>query len=150
MPPYFASEKMDPIQEAHPPLDALRRPRNAREVPRELRQTPQRARDQAHKEGRSVIRSAPRCAGWDYVWSVRTVLRVGPDGRVPIGTQRRRIERPPATQIVLCLHPTGHHSVLAAPPNAKEKPALLFTNRPNGSLIRARGDARLPTNGARR
>jgi hypothetical protein len=49
---------------------------------------------------------------------------------VPIGTQRLSIERPPASKIVLCLHPTGHHSVLAAPPDAKEKPVLLFTNRP--------------------
>jgi hypothetical protein len=131
LPPYFASEKIDQIQEANRHIDDLRRHRNAREVHRELRQTPQRAWDQAQKEGRSVIRPAPRGAWWDYVWSVRTVLKVGPDGRVPIGTQRLRIERPPATKIVLCLHPTGHHSVLAAPPDAKEKPALLFTNRPN-------------------
>jgi hypothetical protein len=54
----------------------------------------------------------------------------GPDGRVPIGTQRLSIKRPPATKVVLCLHPTGHHSVLAAPPDVKAKPALLFTNRP--------------------
>ena len=131
LPAYFASEKIDQIQEANPRIDDLRTHRNAREVHRELRQTPQRAWDQALKEGRSVIRPAPRCAWWDYVWSVRTALKIGPDGRVPIGTQRLRIERPPATKIVLCLHPTGHHSVLAAPPDAKEKPALLFTNRPN-------------------
>jgi hypothetical protein len=131
LPAYFASEKIDQIQQANPHLDDLRRHRNAREVHRELRQTPQRAWDQAQTEGRSVLRPVPRCPWWDYVWSVRTVLRVGPDGRVPIGTQRLRIEQPPATKIVLCLHPTGHHSVLAAPPDAKEKPALLFTNRPN-------------------
>jgi hypothetical protein len=95
LPAYFASEKIDQIQEANPRIDDLRTHRNAREVHRELRQTPQRAWDQALKEGRSVIRPAPRCAWWDYVWSVRTALKIGPDGRVPIGTQRLRIERPP-------------------------------------------------------
>jgi len=57
-------------------------------------------------------------------------LKIGPAGRVPIGPQRLRIERPPGTKVVLCLHPTSHHSVLAAPPNPTKKPQLLFTNRP--------------------
>jgi hypothetical protein len=130
LPPYFASEKIDQIQEANRHIDDLRTHRNTREVHRELRQTPQRAWNQAEKEQRSVIRPVPPCPWWDYVWSVRTTLKVGPDGRVPIGTQRLRVERPPGSKIVLCLHPTGHHSVLAAPPIAKDKPALLFTNRP--------------------
>ena len=64
------------------------------------------------------------------VWSVRTLIKVGTDGRVPIGTQRLRIEKPPQTKVILCLHPTGHYSVLAAEPNPKEQPGLLFTNRP--------------------
>ena len=66
----------------------------------------------------------------DNEWSVRTLIKVGSDGRVPIGTQRLRIEKPPATKVVLCFHPCGHYSVLAAPPDAKQKPVLLFTNRP--------------------
>jgi hypothetical protein len=61
---------------------------------------------------------------------VRTPIKVGTDGRVPIGTQRLRLEKPPGSKVVLCLHPSGHHSVLAAPPAAAEKPLLLFTNRP--------------------
>jgi hypothetical protein len=130
LPPYFASEKIDEIQIANSHIDALRAHRNAHEVHRELRQTPQRAWDQAQKEDRSVMRPAPRCAWWDYVWSARTTIKIGPDGRVPIGTQRLRIEQPPGTKVVLCLHPTGHHSVLAAPPDARERPTLLFTNRP--------------------
>jgi hypothetical protein len=48
---------------------------------------------------------------------------------VPIGTQRVRLETPPGTKVVLCLHPSGHHSVLAAQPDHKAKPVLLFTNR---------------------
>ena len=131
LPAYFASEKITEIEIANPQIHALRAHRNAHEIHRGLRQTPQQAWDQARKEKRSVLRPAPRCPWWDYVWSVRTHIKVGSDGRVPIGTQRLRIEKPPATKVVLCLHPSGHHSVLAAPPDPKQKPALLFTNRPH-------------------
>jgi hypothetical protein len=130
LPPYFTSEQITELETANPQVDALRLHRNAHEIHRELRMTPQQAWDRAKKEKRSVLRPAPRCPWWPYVWSLRTTLKVGTDGRVPIGTQRLRIERPPGTKIVLCLHPTGHHSVLAAPPDRNQKPALLFTNRP--------------------
>jgi hypothetical protein len=118
------------IEAANTHIDALRTHRNAHEIHRELRQTPQQAWDQAKKEKRSALRPVPRCPWWDYVWSVRTPLKVGSDGRVPIGTQRLRIEKPPGTHIVPCLHPDNHHSVLAAPPDPQTKPVLLFTNRP--------------------
>ncbi len=130
LPAYFASEQIDQISVANSHIDALRAHHNAHEVHRELRQTPHRAWDLARKENRSVLRPAPRCAWWDYVWSVRTTLKIGPDGRVPIGTQRLRIEQPPGSKVVLCLHPTRHHSVLATAPDARAKPRLLFTNRP--------------------
>ena len=128
LPAYFASEKITDIDIANSHIDALRLHRNEHEIHRELRMIPQQAWELAEKEKRSVLRPAPRCPWWPYVWSVRT-SKTGSDGRVPIGAQRLRIERPPGTKVVLCLHPTGHHSVLAAPPNAKEKPHLLFTNR---------------------
>jgi len=32
-----------------------------------------------------VLRPALRCPWWAYVWSVRTTIKVGSDGRVPIG-----------------------------------------------------------------
>ena len=130
LPPYFASEKIFEIAVANQHIDALRAHHNAQEVHRELRQTPQRAWNQAQKENRSVMRPAPRCPWWDYVWSVRTTIKVGQDGRVPIGTQRLRLEQPPQTKVLLCLHPDGHHSVLAATPDPQQKPQLLFTNRP--------------------
>ena len=130
LPAYFASEKISQIHAANLQIDALRAHRNTREVHRELRQIPQRAWDQARQEKRSVLRPAPRCPWWDYVWSVRTAIKVGSDGRVPIGTQRLRIEKPPQTKVILCLHPDGHYSVLAHAPDPKQKPVLLFTNRP--------------------
>jgi hypothetical protein len=130
LPAYFASEKIDELHLANLHLDVLRAHRNAHEIHRELRQTPQQAWNQAKKENRSVLRPVPRCPWWPYVWSLRTPIKIGTDGRVPIGTQRLRLEKPPGSKVVLCLHPTGHHSVLAAPPAATEKPVLLFTNRP--------------------
>ena len=130
LPAYFASEKISELEEANRHIDALRHHRNGKEVHRELRQTPQCAWDTAKKEKRSVLRPVPHCPWWTYVWSVRTPLKVGSDGRVPIGTQRLRVEKPPGTPVVLCLHPSGHHSVLAAAPHPKGQPALLFTNRP--------------------
>ena len=129
LPPYFASEKITEIEIANPHIDALRLHRNVRETHRELRMTPQRAWQTAQDENRSVLRPTPRCPWWPYVWSVRTTIKIGSDGRVPIGTQRLRVEHSPGANVVLCLHPTGHHSVLAAPPIKNEKPALLFTNR---------------------
>jgi hypothetical protein len=51
-------------------------------------------------------------------------------GISPIGTPRLRMERPPGSRGVLCLHPDGHHSGLAAQPDPQQKPVLLFTNRP--------------------
>ena len=129
LPPYFASEHIAEIELANPPIDALRLHRNAHETHRELRMIPQHAWELARKEKRSVLRPAPRCPWWPYVWSVRTTIKVGSDGRVPIGPQRLRLERLPGAKVVLCLHPTGHHSVLASPPDRMAKPVLLFTNR---------------------
>ena len=130
LPAYFASEQITEIETANPHIDALRLHRNAHETHRELCMTPEQAWQLAKQEQRSVLRPAPRCPWWPYVWSVRTTLKVGSDGRVPIGTQRLRVERPPGAKIVLCLHPTGHHSVLDAPPDRKLTPVILFTNRP--------------------
>ena len=130
LPPYFASEKITELAVANRHIEDLRAHHNAHETHRELRQTPQRAWNKAKQENRSVLRPAPRCAWWNYVWSVRTLIKVGSDGRVPIGTQRLRLESPPGSKVVLCLHPTGHHSVLAAAPHPHQKPVLLFTNRP--------------------
>jgi len=130
LPAYFASEQITEIEIANPHVDALRLHRNAHETHRELRMTPQRAWEVAQREKRSVLRPAPHCPWWPYVWSLRTALKVGSDGRVPIVDQRLRVERSPGTKTILCLHPTGHHSVLAAQPDKNEKPVLLFTNRP--------------------
>ncbi len=100
LPALFAAEKITTLQSANPLLEELRRHHNAKEIPREIKMTPQAAWDLAKKEGRFVLRPPPKCPWWPYVWSVRTVLKVGSDGRVPIGSQRLRIEQPPGTKLV--------------------------------------------------
>jgi hypothetical protein len=127
---YFASECINDLDQANPHIQDLRRHRNQHEVHRELKMIPQKAWDLALKENRSVLRPKPNCPWWPFVWSLRTQIKVGPDGRVPIGSQLLRVEAPPGSKVILCQHPSGHHSVLAAAPNHKTKPVILFSNLP--------------------
>jgi hypothetical protein len=130
LPAYFASEEVSDLDHADPHLQALRLHRNQHEVHREIKMTPQKAWNLALKEKRSLLRPIPNCPWWPFVWSLRTRIKVGPDGRVPIGSQLLRINAAPGSTVVLCHHSSGHHSVLAAPPDPKNKPLVLFTNLP--------------------
>jgi len=130
LPAYFASENISDLDQANPHIQALRLHRNEHEFHRELQMKPQQAWDTAKKQKRSVLHPVPRCPWWPFVWSQRTVIKVGLDGRVPIGTQRLRIEAAPNTKVILCQHPSGHYSVLAAQPDPNTKPQILFSNLP--------------------
>jgi hypothetical protein len=130
LPAYFASEPAADLLKANTDITALRLHRNQHEVHRELRMTPEKAWTEAKAQKRTVLRPVPRCPWWPFVWSVQTNIRTRPDGRVPIGTDSVRLEVPPGSKVTLCLHPSGHHSVLAAPPKPDTMPLLLFSNRP--------------------
>jgi hypothetical protein len=130
LPAYFASETITELGIANEHLEALRQHRNRQEVHRELGMTSQAAWERARREKRNVPRSVPRCPWWPYVWSQRRSVRVGEDGRVPVGAQRVRLEVSHGRRVVLCQHPSGHHSVLAHEPHPKAKPVILFTDRP--------------------
>jgi hypothetical protein len=129
LPALFAAETITTPAAANALLPDLRRYRNAHEVHRELARTPNAAARAAQREKRSVLRPAPRCAWWPYIWSVRTALNVGPDGRVPVGHQRLRVAVSAGTRVLHCLHPNGSISLLAHPPKAGERPALLLQIR---------------------
>jgi hypothetical protein len=101
------------------------RHRNAHEIHRELQPTP----NAAQREERSVLRPAPRCPWWTYIWSVRTALKVGPDARVPVGHDRLRVAVSVGTRVLHFLHPNGTISILAHPPKAGQRPALLLQVR---------------------
>jgi len=130
LPAYFAGESITDLHHADAHVQALRLHRNEHEVHRELKMTPRQAWELALKEKRSVLRPKPNCPWWPFVWSQRLQIRVGPDGRVPIGSQLLRVQASPGSRAVLCHHPSGHHSVLAAAPNPKAKPIILFSNLP--------------------
>lgn len=126
LPALFAAEQVSTLPPANILLDAVRRHQNAHEKHREIGSTPQAAWELARREKRSVLRPPPRCPWWPYVWSQRAAVRVESDGRIALGGQRLRIEKPPGTKVIRCLHPNGDHSVLAAPPDKRSRPILLL------------------------
>ena len=130
LPAFFASEQVSDIDQANGHIHSLRLHRNQHEVHRELQMKPQQAWNLARKEKRSILRPVPRCPWWPFVWSLRTSIKVGSDGRVPIGSQRLRVDAQPSSSAVLCNHPTGHFSVLKHPPKRDFKPVVLFTTLP--------------------
>jgi hypothetical protein len=130
LPAYFASEQISEIEQANSHLYHLRQHRNAHEVHRELQMKPLQAWNLAQKEKRSALRPVTRCPWWPFVWSIRTPIKVGSDGRVSIGSQRLRLDAPPGTKVVLCQHTTGHHSVLKEQPNPNTKPIILLSTLP--------------------
>jgi len=130
LPAYFASEPVLHLLDANTHVTALRLHHNQHEIHRELRMTPQQAWTDAQAQERSVLRPASCCPWWPYVWSDQTPIRTSPEGRVPIGAHLVRLEIPPRTKVILCNHPSGHHSILATVPTPNTLPVLLFTNRP--------------------
>lgn len=135
LPAYFASEQISALDQANTHLHQLRQHRNQQEIHRELQMKPAQAWALAKKENRSVLRPVPRCPWWPFVWSIRTSIKVGSDARVPIGTQRLRVEAPPGSRVILCHHTTGHHSILAKPPTPNTKPVILFSSLPKNHLV---------------
>lgn len=125
LPSLFAAENISTLEPANTLLNDLRLHRNAHEKHRELASTPNAAWQRALQENRSLLRPAPRCPWWPYVWSQRTSVQVGDDGRVPVGSQRLTLDRPPRSKLIRCSHPNGDLSFLAHPPNHSSHPILL-------------------------
>ena len=60
---------------------------------------------------------------------MRTPLKVGPDGRVPVGHQRLRVGASAGTRVIHCQHPNGSISILAHEPKTGERPTPLLQIR---------------------
>jgi transposase InsO family protein len=129
LPALFAAETITTPEAANVLLPELRRHRNAHEIHRELGRTPNAAARAAQRDQRSVVRPVPRCPWWPYIWSVRTPLKVGPDGRVPVGPQRLRVALSAGSRVIHCQHPDGSISILTHEPKTGERPALLLQIR---------------------
>ena len=130
LPSFFAAENLRGPAAANAPLDALRRQHNRAEIHRELAMRPEQAWRLALAEDRSRLRPTPPCPWWPYVWSLRKSITVGSDGRVPVGSQRLRIEYPAHKRIVLCRHPDGAVTFLKDQPLSDTLPVILLPVNP--------------------
>ena len=126
LPGYFVAESVRNIAEANEHLDRLRLHHNANETNRELEMTPDTAWLRATRAGRNVLRPFKRDPWWPYVWSLRTQVKVGLDGTVPVGTQRLKTSLAPRAKVTRCEHPDGSYTFLAKPPGEAGKPVVLL------------------------
>jgi len=126
LPPLLAADRILELEGANRLLDQLLPHVNQHEIHRELGTTPAAARQQARTEKHSVLRPVPACPWWPFVWSLRTRVRVGDDGKVPVGSQRMTIDAPPRSTVLRCLRPDGDLYYLLHPPNPDTKPIILL------------------------
>ena len=126
LPALLAADRIFELTGANALLDQLLPHANQNEIHRELGTTPQTAWNQALAQKRCVLRPAPACAWWPYVWSQRTRVRVGDDGKVPVGSQRLAIDAPPRSTVIRCLRPDGDIFYLRHEPDIKAKPVILL------------------------
>ena len=126
LPPLLAADQIRELAGANRRLDQLLPHVNQHEIHRELGTPPQAARQQALAEKRSVVRPVPSCPWWPFVWSQQTRVRVGDDGKVPVGSQRHAIDAPPRAFVIRCLCPDGDLYSLRHAPDPKAKPILLL------------------------
>lgn len=125
LPTICSAEGISDLEQANAMLDKLRLHRNQHETHREIEMTPGRAWKLAAQQGRSVLRAAPSCPWWPYVWSIRTNARIDDTGRVSLGVHRPRILLPRGTKVVRCQHPDGSWSLLKAHPDKTKQPVLI-------------------------
>lgn len=126
LPALFAAENILDLEHANRLLDELLPHANANEVHRELGITPAAARDQALAQKRFVLRPAPACPWWPFVFSQQTQVRVGDDGKVPIGHLRASIDAPPRSTVIRCLRPDGDIYFLRSAPHPQKQPVILL------------------------
>jgi hypothetical protein len=126
LPPILAADQICELTGANHLLDQLLAHANQHEIHRELGTTPSTAHQQALAQKRSVLRPLPACPWWPYVWSQQTRVRVGDDGKVPIGSQRLSLAAPPRTTVIRCLRPDGDIYYLRHAPAPNAKPIVLL------------------------
>jgi hypothetical protein len=130
LPAFFASENIGDLARANAAIDELRLHRNAHQPHRELDMTPKAAWDAALAESRSALRPTPNCPWWPFVWSLRSGVQVQRDRRLVVAARSFRVDAPPGSWLILCTHPSGHHSVLRHHPKPDTRPVILFSNLP--------------------
>jgi len=126
LPALFAAENITDLEPANQLLDQLLPHGNAHEVHRELGMTPQAAREQALAQKNCVLRPAPACPWWPFVFSQQTRVRVGDDGKVPVGHLRATIDAAPRSTVIRCQRPDGDIYFIRSTPNPQKQPIILL------------------------
>ena len=126
LPSLFVIEKISNVSSANTIIDMLRPHHNEKEIHREINRTPASAWEEAIHNSRSVLRAVPKCPWWKYVWSVRSSVTVDSDGRIPVGTQRVRVELPPRQKLVKCHLPSGDITIAKEPPQPGKLPIIVL------------------------
>jgi hypothetical protein len=126
LPPLLAADQILELCGANTLLAQLLAHANEHEIHRELGTTPQAAFNQALAEKRSALRPVPACPWWPYVWSQQTWVRVGDDGKVPVGPHRLAIAASPRSTVLRGLRPDGDIFYLQDAPDPKAKPIVLL------------------------
>jgi len=132
LPSFFASEELHQIDPANEQVDLLRIHHNEQEVHREIHMRPQDAWSLAKREKRFVLRPFKADPWWRYVWSVRSRVRIGVDGCVPVGAHRLPFPGRVAGSVVRCQHPDGSCTFLANEPGSGGKPIVLMRYEGSG------------------
>ena len=123
---YLAADHIIELQAANRLLDQILIHANQHEIHRELGSTPKAAQTQALAEKHSVLRPAPACPWWPFVWSQQSRVRVGDDGKVLAGSLRHAIAAPPRSTVIRCLRPDGDIYYLQHAPNPMSKPLVIL------------------------
>lgn len=126
LPPLLAADRIVELEGANHLLDQLLPHANQHEIHRELGISPLAAMRRAIQENRSVLRPAPACPWWPFVWSQQSQTRVGDDGKVPVAAQRLSIDAPPGSKVIRCLRYDGDVYYLRHPQDQKSKPIILL------------------------
>ena len=126
LPPLLAADQILALEPANALLDQLLAHANAHEIHRELGSTPNAAHRLALAQNRSKLRPPPACPWWRFVWSLRSTVRVGDDGKVPVRSLRLSVDAPPRSRLTRCLLPDGDIFFLKSPPSKTTLPLILL------------------------
>ena len=126
LPPLLAADPILALEPANALLEQLLAHANAHEIHRELRSTPSAAHRQALAQNRSKLRPPPACPWWRFVWSLRSTVRVGDDGKVPVRSLRLSVDAPPRSRLTRCLLPDGDIFYRKSPPAKIALPLILL------------------------
>ena len=130
LPAIFAADSIRALEPANALLQSLLAHANQREIHRELGSTPNAAHQAALEQNHNAIRPAPACPWWRFVWSLRTSVLVGDDGKVPVRSQRLSIDSQPRSRVVKCQLFDGDIFFLKSHPKIASKPFVLLHSPP--------------------